>query len=773
MRLRRAIKIGLVFVFPLSLSLLFFSPMQVYGSTISVTNTNDSGAGSLRQAILTANSTPELDTITFNIGAGGLKTIKPLTQFPEITAPVIIDGTTQPGYTNSPLIELDGSIPTAAGTTTGFSITAGNSTLRGLIINRFSQPVMIYAGGNNHIEGCFIGMNATGTAPVGTPDYGIRIEDSSNNVIGGLTSAQRNVIKALTIASFAAEGMSAAGNVVQGNYIGVAVDGSTRLNSGIGLLIGGAANNVVGGTEVGARNVISGSQTGIAIWGTTGSNNRIQGNYIGTDATGMAAVINVDIGIEIDAGADNVIGSADPAGRNVISGSGWGIYLHTTAKRTVIQGNYIGTNAAGTAYIPNGFGISMNRSQDNLIGGTTSGAGNLIAGNNNHGIYIETSDSTGIRILMNSIFNNGLLGIERVDVAENVVILTSVSGTTTATHVEGIVNAKPAQVQTVRIEFFSNVACDYIGYGEGEQYIGFLDVVTDSLGIANFAGDVQPTMKKIVTATATSSIGTSRFSQCHPKTHTDTIGIFRQSDATFYLRNENSTGFADSSLTFGAATDFPITGDWNGDGIDTPGVYRKSTGEFFLTDSTSTPAVLHYSFVLGIPNDQPIVGDWDADGKDGVGVFRPSNGLIYLKSDLTTGFAQYTMVLGIPGDVGIAGDWNGDGKDSPGVYRPSNQQFYLTNSVCNCPVFGDAQLGLGIAGDTPFAGDWDNDGKSGVGVYRQSNGLTYIKNALTTGFADASFVFGSASDYPLAGYWVRIAPPPPETAPPFVPQRQR
>ncbi|MBX3084950.1 MAG: S8 family serine peptidase [Anaerolineae bacterium] len=266
-----------------------------------------------------------------------------------------------------------------------------------------------------------------------------------------------------------------------------------------------------------------------------------------------------------------------------------------------------------------------------------------------------------------------------------------------------------------------------------------------------------PTITPSVTPSATpsrtpSATATGTGAAPHP----DTIGIFRSSAVTFYMRNSNTTGFADSSITFGASTDFPITGDWNGDGIDTAGVYRQSTGQFFLTDSTTNPAVLNYSFTLGNPNDQPIVGDWDGNGTDGVGVFRPSNGLIYLKNNLTTGFADFTMVLGIPGDVGIAGDWDGNGSDSPGVYRPSNQQFYLTNSICNCSVFADIQLGLGIAGDTPFVGDWDGNGVSGIGVYRQSNGLTYIKNALTTGFADASFVFGSASDYPLAGYWVRV-----------------
>ncbi|MBX3084813.1 MAG: DUF1906 domain-containing protein [Anaerolineae bacterium] len=278
-----------------------------------------------------------------------------------------------------------------------------------------------------------------------------------------------------------------------------------------------------------------------------------------------------------------------------------------------------------------------------------------------------------------------------------------------------------------------------------------------------------PSVTSSPTLTRTSSpTGTSTPVPSQP----ETIGIFRQSNSTFYMRNSNTTGFADSQLSFGSSNDFPIVGDWNGDGIDTAGVYRPSTGQFFLTNSTFDPALLSYSFVLGSPGDQPIVGDWDGDGRDGVGVFRPTNGLIYLKNNLTTGFADFTMVLGSPGDVGIAGDWNGDGKDSPGVYRPSNQQFYLTNSICNCSVFADAQLGLGIAGDTPFVGDWDGDGKSGIGVYRQSNGLTYIKNALTTGFADASFVFGSASDYPLAGYWVRVGSPSGvEPAPTFQPAK--
>ncbi|MBX3084693.1 MAG: S8 family serine peptidase [Anaerolineae bacterium] len=253
--------------------------------------------------------------------------------------------------------------------------------------------------------------------------------------------------------------------------------------------------------------------------------------------------------------------------------------------------------------------------------------------------------------------------------------------------------------------------------------------------------------------------------------HQDTIGIFRPSVSTFYFRNSNTTGFADSTVTFGSPTYLPVTGDWNGDGIDTPGVYNSATGQFYLTNSTGNPAVLSYAFILGNPGDLPIAGDWDGDGHDSVGVYRPSNGLIYLKNSLTTGFADFTMVLGSPGDVGIAGDWNGDGKDSPGVYRPSNGVFYLTDQICNCSVFADYQLAFGVLGDTPFTGDWNGDSKSGIGVFRRSNGLTYLKNTLVTGFADSDFVFGVTNDYPLGGYWVRVAAPSGvgEVAPTFIP----
>ncbi|MHB8747788.1 MAG: SBBP repeat-containing protein, partial [Aggregatilineales bacterium] len=245
----------------------------------------------------------------------------------------------------------------------------------------------------------------------------------------------------------------------------------------------------------------------------------------------------------------------------------------------------------------------------------------------------------------------------------------------------------------------------------------------------------------------------------------DSIGIFRPSTNSFYLRLHNSTGFADITVDYNPASrPYPVAGDWTGSSFDTIGIFDQSNGLFSLRNS-NTPGNPDIQLVLGNPNDTPLAGRWTPGAAhSGAGVFRPSNGLIYLKNNLTTGFADYTMVLGIPGDNGVAGDWTGDGMDSPGVYRPSTITYYLSNQVCNCAVFGDYGFQYGATGDAPVIGDWIGQGHAGVGLFRQSNGYTYLKNGLATGFADIPFTYGNAGDVPLAGHWQIVYPPmpPPE-----------
>jgi hypothetical protein len=159
---------------------------------ITVTNTNDSGPGSLRQAILTANATPGLDTIVFNVGSG-VQTIKPTSALPPVTDAVIIDGTTQPGYSGKPIIVLDGSLAGAGAN--GLTITAGNSTVRGLVINNFSgNGIELDANGNNVLGGNYIGTDVTGAVARPNGGYGVEMTSGLSNTIGGTAVGAGNVI---------------------------------------------------------------------------------------------------------------------------------------------------------------------------------------------------------------------------------------------------------------------------------------------------------------------------------------------------------------------------------------------------------------------------------------------------------------------------------------------------------------------------------------------------------------------------------------------------
>lgn len=156
--------------------------------------------------------------------------------------------------------------------------------------------------------------------------------------------------------------------------------------------------------------------------------------------------------------------------------------------------------------------------------------------------------------------------------------------------------------------------------------------------------------------------------------HKDSAGVFRPSNGALYLKNSNTTGFADVAINYGIAGDYPVVGDWNGNGIDTIGVYRN--GVFYLRNS-NTIGFADISVPFGAPGDQPIAGDWNGDGVDTIGVYRNSTGTFFLRNNNTAGPAQMVFSLGIPGDIAITGDWNGDGIDTVGVFRPGNGAIYL------------------------------------------------------------------------------------------------
>jgi hypothetical protein len=225
-----------------------------------------------------------------------------------------------------------------------------------------------------------------------------------------------------------------------------------------------------------------------------------------------------------------------------------------------------------------------------------------------------------------------------------------------------------------------------------------------------------------------------------------TVGVFRSADVAWNLRNSNTSGAPDISTNYGMPGDYPVVGDWDGDGTDTIGIYRN--GVFYLSNS-NTLSFAEIVIPFGVPGDQPIAGDWNNDGIDTIGLYRSSAITFYLRNSNSTGAPDMSFLFGNPGDVGIAGDWDGDGIDTTGVYRPSDGTLFLKNS--NTDGFADLAINYGIPGDKPVMGDWNNDGVDTIGVYR--NGTFYLRNSNATGFADFVVTLTTPGDLPVAGNW--------------------
>ncbi|MBI5471481.1 MAG: VCBS repeat-containing protein, partial [Ignavibacteriae bacterium] len=413
--------------------------------TFIVTNTNDAGAGSLRAAIENANVLANIDaatpdTIVFNIPGGGPHSITPLTPLPAITDPVIVDGYSQPGTSPGVLkIILSGAVPpgsptgpgaeavlsahakTGVGETDnpppadGLTISAGNTTVKALVINGFSgNGIVLQTNGGDTLRGNFIGTDVSGTVDLGNGGQGIIVNGTSNNVIGGTTIGDGNLISGNT--NFGIYFAGSNGNTVKGNRIGTNINGTSAIPNWVGVVMAGS-NNVVGGATAADGNLISGN-TGDAIFITqaSGANNSVKGNLLGTDVTGTLDLGNGADGIAISGGAaNNIIGGATAGERNIISGNNrYGVYFSGTGTTgNKIIGNYIGTDMTGTNFLGNtSDGVLLYPQGGNSVGGTAAGEGNIIAGNGRAGVDVIAGGNNGNPIVGNSIFGNSGLGID-------------------------------------------------------------------------------------------------------------------------------------------------------------------------------------------------------------------------------------------------------------------------------------------------------------------------------------------------------------------------
>ncbi|MDX1428668.1 MAG: DUF4347 domain-containing protein, partial [Rhodothermales bacterium] len=514
------------------------------GDTSSIDNLIASkgadGFISLREAITAANNTANAggigDLITFDIGVGGVQTIIVTAELPRIDDAVIIDGTTQGGWTNDPLIELDGS----AVLVDGLYLDSGSdwSTIRGLSIFGFGDDGIQLRTSNNTVSGNFVGLRADGITAAGVGDDGIDFNSSaSNNLIGGLTAADRNVVSGTASVGINLGTSGASDNIVVGNYVGTDKSGMLdRGNAAEGILIQGTGN-IIGGTSAAERNVISANvDTGIRVeLGAT--NTVIQGNYIGVAADGTTSLGNGLDGILISDSQNTTVGGASTGAGNVIaSNSGNGVAITgALATGNVVLGNRIGTDATGTLDRGNtGAGVFIESSAaNNTIGGRGYGEGNLIAYNDT-GVSVDSTAGTGNTIVGNSIYSNANLGIDLVggtedgfgvtandagdaDLGANELMNVPVLSTATSDGVTTTVNGTfdGAADATITLDFYASAAADPSGSGEGTVYIGSYTIVTDGTGTASFSAPLPfaGLTGDVISATATDASGnTSEFS---------------------------------------------------------------------------------------------------------------------------------------------------------------------------------------------------------------------------------------------------------------------
>ena len=336
------------------------------------------GDCSLRAAIQEANAHAGNDTITFAVpGAAVPAIVTP--GMPSLTDTATIDGTTQAA----------GRVM-ITGTTNGTLLTlaADGCVLRGLVVNGTGNFGLKIQSSNNVVEGNFFGTTSDGTALQGGifgPD--ILVVSGTNNLIGGTAAPARNVIAGGSGPGIRIDGTS--GTIVRGNYVGTDVTGTVDLGvNGSGIRVFTGTGNTIGGAAPGAGNLVSGnSAEGISIE-TVG--NVVQGNRVGTDASGSAALPNQGIGIRCYFSGDATVGGTAPGMGNLVAGNGsHGVSLQQNAPADItIQGNRIGTDLQGAFAIPNqGHGIQIVAASQSLIGGTTAAARNLISGNLLDGIF--------------------------------------------------------------------------------------------------------------------------------------------------------------------------------------------------------------------------------------------------------------------------------------------------------------------------------------------------------------------------------------------------
>jgi hypothetical protein len=550
----------------LSLAATFFVASSLTAATFTVTNTLDSGAGSLRDAIAAANAVPGADTIAFAIPGAGVRTIAPLTMLPDITGPVTLDGWSQPDFAGTPIIEISGAA-IATPFTNGIHLAPGSagSVLRGLIVNRFTS-IAVYAESAGHqFFGSWIGLAADGTTP------------------------------------------------------------SPLLTSGTGIMLNGD-DMVVGGTGPNERNVIGGNRT-IQL-SMSGHRNIVRGNYIGTDPTGLLDR-STSAGIGMFFANDSTIGGSGPGEGNLVSANRIGLFItgkqfRKSAHREHLRGrfgrhdgspqqrrqrrrfriggstNSIVANVIANGSAPDGQGVWVQSSTRVLISRNSF--------RDNFGLAIDL-DAAGVTANDAGDADTGANDLQ------NFPVLTSAIASGGNVTIAGTLNSIAGSAYTV--ELYASAACDPSGYGEGETYLGSVPFTTDASGTGAFTVSLPGPATGFVTATARdASNNTSEFSACVVIASGPLSGTVHLTSSTYSVAEGDGSGsFAISRTGTGgpASVQYTLTDDTATNGADytktpAPGTVIWAAGEtstktvsFAVTDDAIAESTETFTVALSAP----------------------------------------------------------------------------------------------------------------------------------------------------------------------------
>jgi hypothetical protein len=482
----------------------FLAGVAGYSATFTVINTNDSGPGSLRDSILAANTTPGANTIAFSIPGTDVQTIAPLTALPTITNTLTVDGYTQSGsrpntLTNGNnavlLIRLDG----RSAVSPLLALGGSGHLVRGLILVRANGDCLTLSCNNSTIAGNWIGLDADNLAS-GNGGYGVYLNGMSGpcqgNLIGGYTPAARNVISGNSY-NIRVAFPNAAFNTIAGNFIGTDAAGAlTRGSTFGGIYVFVGVSNIIGGASAGSRNVISGNgpfsgAAGVALQGATGT--RVQGNYIGTDATGAFDLGNGAEGVNLNSTSFAVV-----TGNLIANNRGNGISIG--GDTNTVMGNTIGVDFSGQLALGNySSGVNISSGRGNIIGSATPGAGNIIRFSYSTGVTLSGS-ATNTQVRGNILGDNRRLAIDLggdgptsnhtgttngPNGLQNYPVITSAVIQGGTVQISGTLDSAPSASFT--LDFYAASGPTLLGLVQAQVYLGATGVFTDPSGHCGFS----------------------------------------------------------------------------------------------------------------------------------------------------------------------------------------------------------------------------------------------------------------------------------------------